>query len=356
VPLKEPGWWYGANQQGLARVLQPVGALYGAVAEFRLQHARPFKVARPVICVGNFTAGGTGKTPFVRVLVEHLRRREDVPVILSRGYGGQLTGPHWVDVATDTANAVGDEPLLLARDAPVMIARDRAAGARAIVGDATKSATVIVMDDGLQNASLIKDLRIAVVDGVRGFGNGRIIPAGPLRARLDAQFARVDAIVVNHGLAAAETSTVADHLRRDFTGPVLDAKLSVRDADTWFGQRVVAFAGIGVPERFFSTLESVGAQVCERVTFADHHVYTDADAAHLLARMRAQNAVLVTTEKDAARLFGEVGACAELHHIARVLSIDLQLTPRDQTRLDALIAGVLGYRAGLTSPAPRDGA
>jgi tetraacyldisaccharide 4'-kinase len=349
VPLKEPGWWYGADDHGVARLLRPLGAMYGMFVEHRLTRTRPFQADVPVICVGNFTAGGTGKTPFARVLVERLRALGEVPVTLSRGYGGRLAGPHWVDAARDTAIDVGDEPLLLAADGPVMIARDRAAGAREIarettLGANTPTASVIVMDDGLQNPTLAQDLRFAVVDGARGFGNGCVIPAGPLRARLDAQLARVDAIVVNHGTASPDVSPVAARLRRDFTGPVLDATLAVRESAAWTGRRVVAFAGIGAPQRFFATLASVGADVRACVAFADHHRFTEADALRLLDLVASHGAELVTTEKDHARLAGAVGARDDVRQAARVLRVDMALSARDVGRLDALLVGVLAPR------------
>ena len=234
--LDEPAWWYGEADTRLMPLLLPVSRLYGAYTERRMRQAATYRAPVPVICVGNFTAGGTGKTPFTCMLADHLRGMGETPAILSRGYGGTDAGPRWVH-ADDTAKHAGDEPLLLARTTPVMIARDRVAGARAIV-EGSHDTSVIVMDDGLQNPGLAKDLRLAVVDGQRGFGNGLVIPAGPLRARLQVQYEGVDAVVVNHGSAAPEGSAVAAHLRTDFTGPVLDAVLTAVDAEAWRGKPV----------------------------------------------------------------------------------------------------------------------
>ncbi len=192
MPLNEPRWWYTASKGGrlAARLLAPVADAYGAVAEARYRRHAPYRASLPTICVGNFTAGGTGKTPLTRCIVEHLLSLGESPVCLTRGYGGRLPGPVWVDPSRHGAADVGDEPLLLARSAPVMVSRDRAEGARAIEAAEIK-ATVIVMDDGLQNGTVAKDLTIAVVDATRGMGNGQVIPAGPRRAPLCFEIALV---------------------------------------------------------------------------------------------------------------------------------------------------------------------
>ena len=181
--LDEPPWWYRDPPSGIATVLRPLAALYGWAAAARYWRATPYRSRLPVICVGNFTAGGTGKTPLVIHLCERLKAAGHEPVALTRGYGGRLSGPYWVNAKSDVARDVGDEALLLARAAPTLVARDRRAGAHAIE-TGPHPVTVIVMDDGLQNPGLAKDLTIAVVDGGRGFGNGLTMPAGPLRAPL----------------------------------------------------------------------------------------------------------------------------------------------------------------------------
>src|SRR5262245_28011309 len=225
VRLDEPSWWYAQAPSRLAKVLQPLGALYGRAVAARHGRAQSYRSRLPVICVGNFTAGGTGKTPLAIDLCARLKAAGHAPVALTRGYGGRLSGPRWVNAASDVAGDVGDEPLLLARAVPTLVARDRRLGVRAIEV-APHPATVVVMDDGLQNASLVKDLAIAVVDGSRGLGNGLVLPAGPLRAPLDFQLELTDAIVVNEGAAADAAGPVTQWLRRRFAGPVLRASVA----------------------------------------------------------------------------------------------------------------------------------
>jgi tetraacyldisaccharide 4'-kinase len=295
-----------------------------------------------VLCAGNFTAGGTGKTPLVMHLCERLLALGRHPVALTRGYGGRHRGPHWVG-SGDTASDVGDEALLLARSAPVLVARDRAAGAQAIEAG-SQAADVIVMDDGLQNPQLAKDLAIAVVDGARGLGNGRVIPAGPLRAPLNFQLALADAIVVNEGAAAAGGG-VAAWLRHRFNGPVLRATTAAAGDAGWLrGQRVFAWAGIGAPQRFFAMLTALGAEATEKVAFRDHQSLSSADAERLLAGARRQQAMLVSTEKDLARLQGTSGALAELLAATRAVPVKLAFAAPDADRLAALIDSALKGR------------
>jgi tetraacyldisaccharide 4'-kinase len=343
VLLDEPAWWYEAEPGLPARLLAPASAVYGWVAKARYLRAKGYRSRLPVICAGNFTAGGTGKTPLAIHLIELLSARGERPVVLTRGYGGRLAGPHWVGAA-DTAEAVGDEALLLARVAPTMVTRDRAAGARAIEAG-PHEATVVVMDDGLQNPSLAKDLAIAVVDGRRGLGNGRVIPSGPLRAPLEFMLEVTGAVVVNEREEAG--SDVADWLRRRFTGPVLRARTAARGDVGWLeGARVVAWAGIAAPQRFFDMLAGHGAEVAEGVAFRDHQQLDAADAQRLLALARRHGAQLATTEKDMARLTGASGPLAELAAASRVLPIRLALAGADAERLAALIEGALKTRRG----------
>jgi tetraacyldisaccharide 4'-kinase len=340
VPLDEPAWWYGSGARDgfAARALAPLGHAYGWIAETRFKRREPYRAQCPVICIGNFTAGGTGKTPLALLVAERLQAMGLAPVCLTRGYGGCKPGPAWVAPRLDTAHDVGDEPLLLAAAAPTMIARDRQAGARLIETEA-KAGTVIVMDDGLQNPSLAKDLSIAVVDGARGLGNGRVIPAGPLRGPLDFQLGLVDCIVVN----APGEGTILDDLKRGFPGPVLAAETRPADEVSWLADApVVAYAGIGHPERFFRLLERLGARVEARHAFPDHHPFTDADAERLLDDANEKGAMLVTTEKDFARLAGCGGDCGQLKARSRALSIRLAFDERDLVRLESLIEAAVG--------------
>jgi tetraacyldisaccharide 4'-kinase len=338
VRLDEPSWWYAAPAECIAQLLRPLGATYGWVAMARYRRSQPYRSRLPVICVGNFTAGGTGKTPLVLHLCRRLADAGEKPIALTRGYGGRLTS-HWVDPGSDAARDVGDEPLLLARAAPTRIARNRASGARAIEAG-PRPASVIVMDDGLQNPTLAKDLTIAVVDGMRGVGNGLVMPAGPLRAPLDFQLDLTDAIVVNEPQDAA--GTVSDWLRRRFAGPVLRARVAPVDNADWLaGANLVAWAGIGAPQRFFALLERHGAVLAERIAFGDHRRLGEGDARRLLALARRHSARLVTTEKDAARLLGTAGSLAELARTSHLLHVALQPIAPDDERLLALIDATL---------------
>jgi tetraacyldisaccharide 4'-kinase len=238
-------------------LLAPFGDLAAFLAESRFKSRQPYRSRLPVICVGNFTAGGTGKTPLALFIMDYLKGRGESPVCLTRGYGGRAAGPAWVDPATHTAREVGDEPLLLARAGPVLVARDRTAGVKAIESGGAP-ASLIVMDDGMQNPAIAKDLVIAVVDGERGLGNGRVIPAGPLRARLEFQTGLADCIVVNgRGGETGSQGRVLESLKRSFPGPVLAARAEPAADTSWLGAApVVAYAGIGHPERFcFPTSE-----------------------------------------------------------------------------------------------------
>ena len=339
--LDEPAWWYRGRAGVIAACLAPLAAVYGRIAQARYARVTPYRSRLPVLCVGNLTTGGTGKTPLVLHLCRHLAAAGLSPAVLTRGYGGRLAGPHWVG-GGDSAGDVGDEALLLARSAPALVCRDRGAGARAIEATA---ADVIVMDDGLQNPQLAKDLSLAVVDGGRGVGNGRVLPAGPLRAPLAFQLALVDALVVNAADAAAGAAT-AVLLRQRFDGPILRCTTQAAGDAAWLkGQRVVAWAGIGAPQRFFAMLRGLGAAVAAAVTFRDHQVPDTADARRLFALAQAHGALLISTEKDMARLTGASGVLADLAAATRPLPIELVFAEPDAGRLAALVGrAVTGRR------------
>jgi tetraacyldisaccharide 4'-kinase len=343
VPLDEPSWWYGTGtgRQRLAeRLLAPVGDVYGHIVERRFNAVQPYRSEIPVICVGNFTAGGTGKTPLTRFLVDLLAGQNVAPVCLTRGYGGSLSGPVWVDTSRHSAKDVGDEPLLVAKTTRVVVSRDRKAGLQAIADDGTAQA--VIMDDGLQNPSLAKDMSIAVVDAGRGLGNGRVIPAGPLRARLEFQLGLVDCIVVMGADPPSGGSPVFEGLKRRFHGPVLRGAVSPAADVAWIsGSRVLAFAGIANPGRFFRLVESLGPSALTERAYSDHHVFTQAEAAQLLAEADRTGAILVTTEKDLARLAGTKGAIGRLAALSKALPIEVRFEDRDLVRLRALIDGVI---------------
>jgi tetraacyldisaccharide 4'-kinase len=313
--MREPPFWW--RQSGIAAaMLTPIAALYGAVAARRMARAGA-KAGVPVVCVGNPTVGGAGKTPTALAVAQLLKAGGETPVFLSRGYGGRLAGPVRVDPSQHAASDVGDEPLLLARSAPTIVAHDRVAGAQAAVA---AGASVIVMDDGFQNPSLAKDFSVLVVDSKRGIGNRRVIPAGPLRAPLDAQLDRADALVV---VGAGDAVPVLDDARKRAL-PVFRARL-VPDASfiaSLAGKRVLAFAGIGDPEKFLSTLREAGVAVAATRSFDDHHRYTRAEAQALCGEAERTGLSLVTTEKDTARMQRD-GDAAELAARSRALPVTL---------------------------------
>ncbi len=246
-----------------------------------------------MICVGNLTVGGQGKTPVVLALLEHLTGQGLRVFALTRGYGGSLPGPVVVDLAQHSAAEVGDEPLLLAAAAPTIVAKDRAAGAQAA---RAAGAQVIVMDDGFQNPAVRKNLSLIVVDAAVGFGNGRVLPAGPLREPVAAGLARAQALVCIGSDGGALTASLPVAV------PLLTAQLVPEAATGWRGQRVFAFAGIGRPQKFFETLARTGAAIVATRAFADHRPYRAAELAALRRDAAAQGAALVTTAKDFARL------------------------------------------------------
>ena len=288
--MRAPAFWEGPSL--LSDILMPLGDLYAAGGWLRQRLATPKRVGVPVICVGNLVAGGAGKTPTVLALLERLSALGWRPAALTRGYGGRLAGPLRVDPATHTAHTVGDEALLLALGAPTWVARDRAAGAEAA---AAEGANVIVMDDGFQNPGLIKDLSLVVVDGASGFGNGRLIPAGPLREPVGRGLARADALVI----VGRDGRGIAQHAAGM---SILPARLRPRGDTMLSGRRLIAFAGIGRPAKFFDTLRELEAELVGTAEFADHHVYGTAELDALASKAVRANASLITTEKDALRL------------------------------------------------------
>jgi tetraacyldisaccharide 4'-kinase len=331
--MREPAFWW---QRGGGALLSPLGAIYGVAAALRMR-AKGRRAGVPVICLGNFTVGGAGKTPAALAVGRLLLAAHERPFFLSRGYGGRLSGPVRVDPAIHSAAAVGDEPLLLARLAPTIVARDRIAGAEAA---RRAGASVIVMDDGFQNPALIKDLAILLVDGRRGIGNGRVFPAGPLRAPLKAQIAQAHAVmfVGPSDSAPAILQRIGRH-----NVAIYHARLEP-DGDTIAalkGRRVLAFAGIGDPQKFFATLAEAAIEVAERASFPDHHRYSRSDVRALLARADANNLMLLTTEKDFVRLSGKKRLAALA---ARANALPVRLAIEEADAFGEMILKVLPPR------------
>jgi tetraacyldisaccharide 4'-kinase len=317
--MHEPDFWYRPSSW-MSRLLMPLAAIYGAIAGHRLQR-EGVDAGIPVLCVGNYHVGGAGKTPMVLALAKLLRDLDETPVVLSRGYGGRLQGPVTVDPDRHGAADVGDEPLMLARTIPVVVARDRLDG---VALARSQGATVIVMDDGFQNPAVAKDASLIVIDAQRGLGNGCVFPAGPLRAPLLPQIARTDAlIVVGDGAGAGEVAAAVTARGK----PVLSANLKANDASiaSLAGKRVAAFAGIGDPNRFFRTLRASGIEVVLERAFADHHAFSQSEIETLIAQATREALTLVTTEKDLARLRGREGLpdrAREIVAFAVTLEID----------------------------------
>lgn len=326
--MKAPAFW---DRDGLVpALLEPIGWIYRMAGAMRHRITRPRRIGIPVICVGNLVAGGAGKTPVALSIGARLARSGRKVAFLGRGYGGRLSGPVKVDPGVHDVEDVGDEALLLAELAPTWISRDRGLGGEAAQED---GAEVIIMDDGLQNPGLAKNLSIVVVDGAYGFGNGRVIPAGPLRETIESGRARADAVVLIGedvaGIGRAFGSTLP--VLRATTEPAGPPALPP-------GTLVYGFAGIGRPEKFGASLRALGLTVAGFRGFADHHRYTEIEVDAILQAAAALDAVPVTTAKDHVRL-------SEARRV-EIPRIELSLLWHDEAALMSVLQKALGDAQG----------
>lgn len=331
--MRAPAFWWRSRSLAAA-LLAPAGWGVGAVAGSRMR--RPGADAgAPVVCIGNFVAGGAGKTPAALWLADRLIAAGERPFLVSRGYGGRLEGPVRVDLETHAAADVGDEPLLLARAAPTIVARDRVAGAQQALAE---GASVVVLDDGLQNPALAKDFTLAVVDGARGVGNGRCLPAGPLRAPLEVQLATTDAVLVigdgAPGDSLARRAAAAG--KPVFRGAVQPDPNVAQDLA---GRRVLAVAGLGRPDKLTETLRALGAEVVGHRALGDHALPTEREAAAILKDAANKGAVIVTTEKDMVKWRGAREAL-----FAAAVALPVTLAVDDEAGLLGRIEVAIGWR------------
>ncbi|EJN03128.1 tetraacyldisaccharide 4'-kinase [Phyllobacterium sp. YR531] len=310
-----PFWWEKPDWR--ARALSPLARIYGAVAGRRIRRATPPTVPVPVLCVGNFTVGGAGKTPTSIALAKAAKSAGLKPGIVSRGYGGAFSGLHKVDPEHDSARHVGDEPILLARHAQVVVCADRVAGASALIEG---GCDFIIMDDGFQSARLHFDYALMVVDAGRGIGNGKVLPAGPLRAPLTDQLVRTDALL-KIGTASGADQVVRSAARA--AKPIYEAVLRPVGVEHISQQRFLAFAGIGDPSKFFTTLNEERLEIVQTKPFPDHHPFTDEEAADLIKDAAENHLTLITTAKDHVRLLDGSPTARKLAEQTLVLEVDL---------------------------------
>lgn len=338
--MRAPDFWQAGQSSVLPALLSPLSALYGTGSRLRRALVTPAHAGVPVVCIGNLVAGGAGKTPTALAVAAHLAAGGPSVHFLIRGYGGRLPGPLRVDPRSHGVADVGDEALLLAAAGPTWVARDRVAGARAAVA---AGADIIVMDDGFQNPSLHQDAALLVIDAGYGIGNGRILPAGPLREPPTDAVERASAIVhiADPGAGApASAPGLGLGLGPSLDDvPVLHAHLAPTPASQDLaGGTVVAFAGIGRPEKFFATLEAIGCTVAAALPFPDHHAFSSDEIMRLVEEAAALDARLVTTAKDAVRLPPEARRMVEVLHVT--------LEFADPAALGRVLAPLLGSGQG----------
>jgi tetraacyldisaccharide 4'-kinase len=323
--LRAPNFW-GEKPGFAADALLPLGMAWDAAGRLRRAMARPWRAPIPVVCVGNLVAGGAGKTPVTLALAGWFAAREVAVHVVTRGYGGSAAGPVRIDPAIHDAGEVGDEALLLAARMSAWVARDRAAG---VAAAAAAGAEAVLLDDGFQNSAVAKTLALLVVDAGYGFGNGRVMPAGPLRENLCRGLARSDAVVLLAANGEPDARPVAGLGAR----PIVPAVLAAVEGERFAGRRVFAFAGIARPDKFFATLRRVGAALVGERSFPDHFRFLDRDIAELRRAAGRERAQLVTTAKDRVRV--PAAARAEIE----VLEVEIRWP--DPAALAGLLAPVM---------------
>jgi tetraacyldisaccharide 4'-kinase len=316
--IAAPSFWSRPRRGPTALVLAPFAALYGAAAGWRMGRPARGRASVPVACVGNFVVGGAGKTPTALALARIAHARGLRPGFLTRGYGGEEAGPLLVDPRNHGPARVGDEALLLAAAGPTVVARDRPKGADLL---ASNGVDFVIMDDGFQNPALAKDFSFVAVDAEAGIGNGMVFPAGPLRAPLKVQLRHADALVV---IGEGDASDLLIRAAARAGRAILRARLKPARVREWRKSPILAYAGIGRPEKFFASLAAVHAPIGKTVAFPDHHSYTEAEAERLIAHAQAAGLRLVTTEKDLVRLSGAGGALGALRDRSAAFAVILE--------------------------------
>lgn len=310
-----PFWWEKSGWQAWA--LAPFSFLYGKVAGRRMKRSRRASVPVPVICIGNFTVGGAGKTPTAIAIARAATAKGLKPGFLSRGYGGTLDVTTRVDAEHHRSVDVGDEPLLLAREAITVISRKRVDGAKRLVDEGVD---LIIMDDGFQSARLTLDYALVVIDTRRGIGNGHLVPGGPVRAPLDEQMRQLSAILkVGDGQAADAIIRTAARAGKQ----IFVSSIRPRPQPDLKGKPVLAYAGIADPEKFYRTVSSLGADIVSRRGFPDHHQFSDEEMSDLMQDAAKADLLPVTTAKDAMRLQGRHGPAADLLQASRIIDINM---------------------------------
>ncbi|USO01833.1 MAG: tetraacyldisaccharide 4'-kinase [Alphaproteobacteria bacterium] len=333
--LQAPKFWFTSHKGFFAFLLWPLTFLYRvarAVHQYVQMRKIPLHgIPRPVVCVGNSVVGGAGKTPLVTYLAQLLDKQNIPFALISRGYGGYLRDATRVNPERHMNSDVGDEPLLLAHVGPTWVGVNRNASCLAAVRD---GAEVLLLDDGLQNASVPRDFSLLVVDGQQGFGNGLTLPAGPLRETISESIRKIDAVVIigdDKHKSRELTEHIQKHVHHEFPifkgflNPVEDSLLRMK------GRKLFAFAGIGYPEKFFSLLQKNGGDVVAQEKYPDHYAYTMKDIDHLLFLASKHHATLITTLKDWVRL--------PPHIQQKVLYFEVTFKPNDPAFFNRFVMG-----------------